>query len=545
MDLISLLFRSSYGTIVRTVLASVLSGALGAALLAIIHRALTAEGPSIGVFALAFGAVVLAKAASHFGAQVMLVRFGQSVILKLCRNLCDRVLAAPYDRIEAMGSPRLLATLNDDVHALSEALQAIPMLATNLAVLAGCAAYLVWLSWEIFLVSVLMVLAGVAGYRLLLGRAQNAIRTARDGRDRLFGNFRTLIEGVKELKLHAARREDFLRREIDTTTELLRTQNILAIRHYMIAQLWTQLLFFALIAMLLFGGRAITTLSAETLTGYVFATLYMMTPVWSLMETIPTFLRGKVSLAKINEIMSSLEAPADEGGVPCEIPGEGAVRIEFEGTVYGYPAAAGEEPAFSLGPIDLTLSSGELLFVTGGNGSGKSTLVKLLTGLYTPQSGRILLNGRNVDGKNRESYRQHFSAVFADYHLFDGLFGLDASNRAPEVQRYLKVLHMDRKVHVEDERFSTIALSSGQRKRLALLTAYLEDRPVYVFDEWAADQDPEYKEIFYKQLLPDLRKRAKAVVVVTHDDRYFHLGDRVVKLENGKVVTPASAALVA
>lgn len=543
MDLIALLFRSSRFMILKMMVASILGGALSAALLAIIHRALTERGPSVGIVAAGFVVVVLAKAITQFSAQVLLVRLGQDVIFNLCRNLCERILSARFDKLEAMGSPRLLATLNDDVQALSEAFQAIPMLATSLAVVVCCSAYLAWLSWPILLIIILMVLIGVAGYRALLARAHFAIQTARDGRDRLFSNFRTLIEGIKELKLHRPRREGFLRNEIDTTFELLRHQNITATRQYMIAQVWTQLLFFSLVGMLLFGGPAFASMSTETLTGYVFATLYMMGPVWSLMETVPTFIRGKVSLAKINEMNATLDVPSGDADSYVESQLEPKARIEFDQVVYSYPAQSGDDPAFTLGPIDLSICYGELVFVTGGNGSGKSTLVKLLTGLYAPNAGRILLNGREVDDGSRENYRRYLAAVFADFHLFDGLFGLDASNRGEEIQRYLAILQMAQKVHVDDGRFSTTLLSSGQRKRLALLTAYLEDRPVYVFDEWAADQDPEYKEIFYKQLLPDLRARAKAVVVVTHDDRYFHLGDRVIKLENGTIVSTSTTAV--
>jgi putative ATP-binding cassette transporter len=100
----------------------------------------------------------------------------------------------------------------------------------------------------------------------------------------------------------------------------------------------------------------------------------------------------------------------------------------------------------------------------------------------------------------------------------------------------LRWLALDHKVRVTDQRLSTTDLSQGQRRRLALLTAYLEDRPFYVFDEWAADQDPHYKQIFYTELLPELRARGKGVAVITHDDRYFHLGDRIVKLHDGQIV---------
>ena len=84
--------------------------------------------------------------------------------------------------------------------------------------------------------------------------------------------------------------------------------------------------------------------------------------------------------------------------------------------------------------------------------------------------------------------------------------------------------------------FSTTRLSRGQRKRLALVTAYLEDRPIYLFDEWAADQDPLFRRVFYQRLLPELKRRGKTVVAVTHDDRYFDAADQLIKLEEGKVV---------
>lgn len=537
MDLARFLYGASRRMVFWLVLASVLSGTASAALIALIHRALAPGELGIGLIAAGFALALLAKAATQYLAQVMLVEFAQQVVLDLCRDLCDRVLAAPLDRLETLGAPRLLATLNDDVVVLSGAVLIVPSIATNGAVLLGCSLYLLWLSWPVFLLCVAMAALGVLGYRLLLRRAQAALAAARDGRDRLFGNYRTLIEGVKELKLHAGRREAFVRTEIDATTELLRQRNVAAVRQHLLADVWTQMLFFALVGMLLFGAPALTTLPTTTLTGYVFAALYMMAPMWALVGAVPTFLRGQVSLAKLRELDATLDtvAPRRAAPAPSRAP-PGAVEIRLEDATYEYPAPSGDEAGFVLGPIDLSLRPGELVFLTGGNGCGKSTLVRLLTGLYAPRRGAVRCNGALVDDAGREAYRQHFSAVFADFHLFERLFGLDAHQRAGEIRGYLESLGMAHKVSVRDDRFSTTALSSGQRRRLALLTAYLEDRPVYVFDEWAADQDPSYKEVFYTRLLPELKARGKCVVVVTHDDRFFALGDRVIKLDAGRIV---------
>lgn len=199
-----------------------------------------------------------------------------------------------------------------------------------------------------------------------------------------------------------------------------------------------------------------------------------------------------------------------------------------------------EDDRFTLGPITLEFRPGELVYLVGGNGSGKSTLAKVITGLYSPESGVIKLNGKPITDQNRDDYRQLFSVVFADFYLFDNLLSKTGKDLDVQAREYLSLLHLEHKVKVKDGALSTTSLSQGQRKRLALLNAYLEDRPFYLFDEWASDQDPLFKEVFYTQLLPELKARNKTVLVITHDDHYFHLADRIVKLDYGKIDTHAA-----
>jgi putative ATP-binding cassette transporter len=175
----------------------------------------------------------------------------------------------------------------------------------------------------------------------------------------------------------------------------------------------------------------------------------------------------------------------------------------------------------------------------GGNGSGKSTLAKILTGLYSPTRGRILLDARPVTNANQDLYRSLFAAVFTDFHLFNRVIGpgKEAASRLL-AEEYLARLGLAGKVQINGKSYSTVtALSQGQRKRLALLCAYLEDRPIYVLDEWAADQDPPFKKFFYEVLLTDLKSRGKCVIIITHDDQYFELADRIIKLIDGRIVS--------
>ena len=184
--------------------------------------------------------------------------------------------------------------------------------------------------------------------------------------------------------------------------------------------------------------------------------------------------------------------------------------------------------------------------MVGDNGSGKTTLIKLLLGLYAPQQGEILHDGQPVTAQTRDDYRQLFTTVFSDFYLFEDLVAGGEEGQAaalPEAALpYLQRLEIAHKVSVRNGSFSTIDLSTGQRKRLALVHAYLEGRPVLVFDEWAADQDPSFRHLFYTELLPELRARGHLLVVISHDDRYFHLADRIVRMEAGRMVLPQDGA---
>lgn len=208
--------------------------------------------------------------------------------------------------------------------------------------------------------------------------------------------------------------------------------------------------------------------------------------------------------------------------------------LTFEQVCFRYPSR-GEETSFAVGPIDLEIKKGEVTFIIGGNGSGKSTMSKLLTHHYRPDDGKICFGGNEVNDDTIASYRQQIFAIYSNYYLFDRLL-TDVTEKTEAIaKKYLHELRLDKKVTLKDGMFSTTLLSDGQRKRLALLVAFLEEKELYLFDEWAADQDPEFKDIFYTKILPDLKAMGKAVVVISHDDRYFGLADSILVMAEGKL----------
>jgi putative ATP-binding cassette transporter len=536
MNLIRLLLRTSAVHLTLAVVAGVLSGASAAGLIALLNTTLSQDKPSTATLVWLFAGLCLIRLITNLSCQVLLLRLAQSALLDLRMRLSRRILASPLRHLEEIGAPRLLAVLTEDIQAISNTVLIIPFYCINITILLGCLVYLCSLSATVFLVGLSFMTLGICSYYLPMSKAQSWLKLAREQEDRLFKHFRAITEGTKELKLHRLRRQAFLGEDLQTTAGTYRYHNVVGMTVFAVAASWGQSLFFVALGLLLFTLPALTDIKAPTLSGYALTIIYLMTPLEYIMSMLPSLSRATVALQKIESLGLSLAtySPEEKGAITLIHPEVSWNCLELVGVTHGYYQERGESN-FILGPIDLQLHAGELVFIVGGNGSGKSTLVKLITGLYTPETGEIYVDGKLIDHQHREWYRQQFSVVFSDFYLFERFLGMGRLGLDTQTQDYLVQLQLDHKVQVKDGVLSTTALSQGQRKRLALLSTYLEDRPVYVFDEWASDQDPLFKEIFYTQLLSELKRRGKTVVVVTHDDQYFYLADRIVKLEYGKV----------
>ncbi len=535
MNLIYFLLRSSWGMMALAAVAGLLSGGSSASLIALISSA-TSSSATSRLTSLAWGFVGLALVAliTSIISQVMLVRLSQNAVFQLQMRLSHQILASELRHLEQLGNPRLLATLTDDVQSIANAVHDIPFLCIDIAIVAGCLLYITWLSWTVLLMVFCLILVAVATNQWLLKKGQKFLTLAREDQDLLFKHFRTITEGVKELKLHYGRRQVFLTQDLGETAATLRRHNVRGLTLFAASTSWGRLLLFFAIGFVLFALPNLITISPQTLSGYILTFTYLMLPMDNIVNNLPRFIRAGVALRHIESLGLSLADRAEVSTVPLDFKFSWR-RLELKGVAHTYTQEQ-EDSNFILGPVDLKFYPQELVFIVGGNGSGKSTLAKLITGLYIPEAGEIWLDDQLIDEQNREWYRQHFSVVFSDFYLFDDLTGLENTDLDTQAQEYLKLLQLDHKVKVENGKLSTTALSQGQRKRLALLAAYLEDRPIYLFDEWAADQDPVFKEVFYTQLLPKLKDKGKTVLAISHDDRYFHLADRIIKLDYGQVV---------
>jgi len=536
LGLLSFMARYSRRSIVLAIVAGAISGICNTVLLAVLNAALHRTASSTPYLIWVFAAFCILLPVARFVSENLLSRLGQATLMDLRVKLSRKIIGAPLRQLEELGPHRLLTSLTDDIPVITNALLNIPLICINLAVVLGGLVYLGWLSMAMLGAVLFFMVVGILSYQIPIYKAIRYFRLAREDSDALMKAFRSLTEGTKELKLHARRRESFLMQSLHQVADSLRKHNVQGATIHSAAASWGQVLVFVVVGLTLFGLPMLRPTDTQTLTGYTLVLLYLMTPLQVLMNQLPSLNRASVAIKKVEKLGFSLANEHQNVSLPEVVepsPDAQWESLELIDATHAYQAE-GEDNNFTLGPVDLTIQRGELVFLVGGNGSGKTTLAKMLIGLYTPATGELHFDGKPVTGETLENYRQHFSVVFSDFHLFDNLHGMEALD--DQAKHYLKRLQLDHKVQVQDGALSTTELSQGQRKRLALLTAYLEGRPIYLFDEWAADQDPVFKEVFYYQLLPELKARGKTIIVISHDDRYYHVGDRVIKMDSGKIV---------
>lgn len=525
MSFAKAIFHASKVDVFLATATGLISGFGSAALISLINASV--NGFSLTLLLWYFFLVLVVLVASIFS-QILLIKLSQDIIYNLRLRLSEGILASPLQHLESLGSSKLLATLTEDIKTLSNTAIMFPYAIIDITIIVGCLAYLSWLSATMFLVVAVVIFGSIISVNYVMARARRELTLAREEEDKLYKHFRSIIDGIKELKLHWQRRQEFLTEELQASAETSRSLNNQAFTTFAISGSYGQLLFFIAVGVLLLIMQNFGT---ENQSAYLLTLAYLMLPFQNLLQRLPLLFKADVALRKI-ETMSLAIASQTEPSIPPQPTLSHWRSLRLKGIAHRYYVEG--EKGFLLGPLDLEIRFGEILFIIGGNGSGKSTLAKLITGLYVPDKGEIWLDGVLITSENLDWYRQYFTAIFSDYCLFERLLGIARADIESQSQKYLQALALEGKVHLHGNRLSTLALSQGQRKRLALLTALLEDRPIYLFDEWAADQDPYFKEIFYKEFLPELKAQGKTIIAITHDNRYFNIADRVIKLEYGK-----------
>jgi len=526
-------------SIIRFVLAtfaSVASGLLSTGVLILLFRLV---GKSEEVRLELFVVLSAGTVGSRLLARKLIGSIGTDAILFLRVELFRKILAAPLADIERIGQSSLVMALTDDIGRIASIVPSIVVLCTNITLILGCLAYLGWLSAGQLGITLAVVAVGLLCHLVLHREATKQTRISRQKRSDLLELFRALLDGVKELKLNSARREQASSEFAKGARELQSS-----VQRQMLffggSAATTQALFYVALGLVMFdyaGG----IVDRQLVASYGIAIVYLMAPLQGSIQIVQGLVAAQIAFDRVEELGIALEnaraqrgaevgddGSASKGG---ERPFDEFQQLELSGVTHSYgPTAAEGEMEFVLGPVDLSLAKGEILFVVGSNGTGKTTFAKLLAGLYPPAAGSIRVNGHVVTSEDARWYSQLFSAIFQDFFVFDRL--LDCDEWTDDLLRRFDIAG---RIQIEGNRIvNPTTLSAGERKRLALMLAYLDDKPIVIFDEWAADQDPMFRETFYNEVLQELRARGKLVVVISHDDRYFQLADKILVFERGK-----------
>lgn len=527
--MLSYLIRQSLGLLLIASVISVITGVCGVLLVTQINAALT-EGNRTSTLAWTFAGLAVASMVCRALSLALFERLCQQALANLRRYISSRVLATDFRRLEVLGDAKVQSALAEHSTNISGFFMSLPGILTNSVIVVGCMIYMASLSWVIFLAAVAMIIFGALGYHFVHMRAITHLLKASDEQNRLFGYFRSLTDGAKELRLHAGKRQQFDENVLGKSIDSVRRNRTLGMQIFSAASSWGNFLIYAFIGLVIFVLAGDMSNQNQVMTGFALVFIYMIVPLEVLLLSIPRANLAKVAAQHIENI--TLEIPANTEATTKINKVDNFESLIFSKVTHSYYHEQSDE-VFELGPIDLVFEPGTVTFLVGGNGSGKTTLAKMIVGLYSPELGQVTLNGELISNQNRDHYRQLFSAVFSDFHLFEHLLEFDRTDLDETGNKLLERLHLQHKVKVVNGAFSTQALSQGQRKRLALIAAYLEDRQFLVFDEWAADQDPVFKDVFYRELLAELKAQGKTILVISHDDKYFDCGDRLLKLENG------------
>lgn len=458
----------------------------------------------------------------------------ETVVEGLRTRILNKIRTSDLVTLERMGHAEVYTKLTHNTTVISQTAGMMAAAIQSGLMVVFSILYISLLSMLAFFITVGMIVLGCIAYlnseKKIIGYIHSANRTEVD----FFNGVTNILKGFKESKM-SMRRSGAISRHTRDVSEETKRLKITASQMYSRNYVFAQNFFYILIAIVIFLLPRLVPTYADVVTEVAATILFIIGPLSTVVSGIPAYTNADIAVKEIYQLEAALDGAGSS--VPINEDVEPLVtdfkRLEIRDIEFSYRDPAGV-PMFSIGPIDFHLDAGETVFIVGGNGSGKSTFIKTLLGLYHQDRGSIAVNGIDVDIHNLQGYRELFSTILSDFHLFDRLYGLSDVDETM-VNDLIRQMGLEKKTQYVNGKFTNVELSTGQRKRLAMIVALLEDRPICVFDEWAAEQDPEFRQYFYETLLKEMKNRGKGVIAISHDDRYFDLADRVIKMDYGRI----------
>ncbi|OQY58189.1 MAG: hypothetical protein B6245_13185 [Desulfobacteraceae bacterium 4572_88] len=531
MNLFKFLWSASGSAALNIVILSVINGISGGMLLILFPGAalnISSEGQYL-FYAVTLPITTIVFLVSRHLAQQRTEALAGRAVEDMVLSVTNTVRHAELPAFEQFSQPDILMSISDAQTISDAAVKNMESLQAYITLLIGWLYIFFYLSpfFGLFLLGVrLLQILIKEMFRKIIG---SLVREQLKEEKEIFTAFRNHLYGFRELKFNRSKSEDifdnYLLPGIESCMRI-RIRSRLYGAELMITGILTHLVTMACCT------SFPMSLAPEDVTRIVIILFFVLQSDMLINSSVQNIAEGNAALEQLRRLFDpgALRKGDEDIRTPSRKPAGDFHSVTMDDIRFAYPAPPGGQ-GFSVRIENLTIRAGEILFIVGGNGNGKSTFMNILTGLYPPDEGVIKIDGHPVLMKE---YRHVFSAVFADFHLFDRFYGSDAVDEA-RVRELLRLTELEGKIRYGQDGFTTLDLSTGQRKRLALVIAMIEDRPVFVFDEWAADQDPHFRHYFYENILPSLKKKGKTVIAITHDDRYFHVADKVIRMEYGGI----------
>jgi putative pyoverdin transport system ATP-binding/permease protein len=543
MSFLQLVRREMHGSMPKLLFMSGVGGISNASILAAINAGVQDAGsgqkPGLWAASLFLVALFLFMRSQQYVTITATAEI-EAIIHKLRLRIMDMIRRSELLEMEKIGRARIVAAVTSDTAVLTQASNMLCFTVQGAVLIFFVGLYVAYLSLTAFLLTVVIVSGAATIFHYKNRRLSEQKGESAAWERRLFDRLTDFLDGFKEVRLNAARSDDLFADALEVSKTAanikIRTQ---AETFKMIVT--SQISMYILLGAVVFIAPNLSSLGGASIAKTTTALLFVVGACFGLVQSIPILLNANAAANRIGRLEQALQSIL----IPRERSAIGAPRrfqrIEMHNIVFRYTDRF-SDTVFKIGPIDFTLNAGELVFITGGNGSGKSTFLRVLSGLYPPDSGEILLDGRPVTNANRDEYRELVSGIFFDYHLFKRLYGIPEAD-ADDVNRLLAEFRLADKTALTDGEFRTLDLSGGQRRRLALIVGLLEKRPIMLLDEWTAEQDPEFRRKFYDELLLEMLRAGATIVVITHDDRYLdelRLPARRIKMDEGRIVEQRS-----
>ncbi|TRW90362.1 cyclic peptide export ABC transporter [Candidatus Methylobacter oryzae] len=447
-------------------------------------------------------------------------------------RVADKLRATELPYIETAGHAKIYASITQDTSLISESAIILINACQQMIVVCICLLYIAYLSIPGFIITVSVLSVSVLMYLYNSKHISAQLHNVANKESEFFNGIKSILVGFKEIKINK-KKNDALFTHIETIAKDAKEIKVAAGLNFVIELMFAQTSFYILCASIIFVLPVLSATQIDQVVGITIAILFLFGPLSMVVSAFPMFVRANVAVENIYQLEHEIDQSSKTQ--QPQLPDAPVFEtLEFEQVSFHYPQQSEGTP-FGVGPLSFKINKGETLFIVGGNGSGKSTLLKLLAGLYYPLSGDIYINDRLLESDDYAHYRELYSTIFTDFHLFDRLYGIEDVD-VRRVEELLKTMGLSKKTNFKNQGFTNTDLSTGQKKRLAYIASVLEDKQIYIFDEWAADQDPEFRQYFYEVLLKDLKAKGKTVIAVSHDDRYFFAADKVIKIEYGRII---------